>query len=150
MKPPTHSPLLADILLAMRKTGLVMALLGATVGVQAQSLDFEVYKSRVEPVFLQKRPGHARCVACHVDAATAFKLQPLPEGGGKWTEEQSRKNFETASKLVTPGNPETSRLLMHPLAAAAGGDKFHGGGRQFASQNDAEFKAIAVWVKGGK
>ena len=45
----------------------------------AQSLDFEMYKSRVEPIFLKKRPDHARCVACHVDAASAFKLQPLPD-----------------------------------------------------------------------
>ena len=113
----------------------------------AQSLDFEVYKAKVEPIFLKKRRTHARCVACHVDAATAFKLQPLPEGSKTWTEEQSRKNFEVASKLVVPGNPTSSRLLMHPLAPDGGGDKFHGGGRQFSSQNDADWKAIAAWVK---
>ena len=30
-----------------------------------QSLDFDYYKTRVEPIFLKKRPGHARCVVCH-------------------------------------------------------------------------------------
>lgn len=114
----------------------------------AQSLDFEVYKAKVEPIFLKKRPTHARCVACHVDAATAFKLQPLPEGSKTWTEEQSRKNFAVVSNLVVPGKPESSRLLMHPLAPDAGGDKFHGGGRQFSSENDPDWKAIAAWVKG--
>ena len=114
----------------------------------AQTLDFEVFKARVEPVFLKKRPGHARCVACHVDAATAFRLQKLPPGAAMWTEEQSRRNFEVASRLVTPGDPASSRLLKHPLAPEAGGDVFHGGGHQFASKEDPEYKAIAEWIRG--
>ena len=117
--------------------------------IAAQSLDYEVYRSRVEPIFLKKRPGHARCVACHVDAASAFKLQPLPEDTKKWTEEQSRKNFEVASRLVKPGDPDGSRLLIHPLAHDGGGDVFHAGGRQFANKSDADWKALAAWV-GGK
>jgi hypothetical protein len=117
-------------------------------GAGAQTLDFEVYKSRVEPVFLKKRPGHARCVACHAEAATAFRLQKLAPGASTWTEEQSRKNFEAAVRLVTPGDPASSRLLKHPLAPDGGGDKFHGGGRQFASPDDPEYKAIADWIRG--
>jgi hypothetical protein len=31
----------------------------------AQSLDYDFFKTRVEPVFLKNRPGHARCYACH-------------------------------------------------------------------------------------
>ena len=114
----------------------------------AQTLDFDVFKSRVEPVFLQKRPGHARCVSCHVDAATAFRLQKLPPGTAMWTEEQSRKNFDVAIRLVKPGDPAGSRLLHHPLAPNAGGDVFHGGGHQFASTEDPEYKAIADWIRG--
>jgi hypothetical protein len=116
----------------------------------AQSLDFEAYKTRVEPLFLKKRPTHARCVACHVDATTAFKLQPLPSGAKIWTEEQSRKNFEMVRNLVTPGDPKSSRLLMHPLAPDAGGNQFHGGGRQFASKDDPDWKIIADWVSSAK
>jgi hypothetical protein len=116
----------------------------------AQSLDFEAYKTRVEPIFLKKRPTHARCVACHVDAATAFKLQPLPKGAKAWTGEQSRKNFEMVRNLVTPGDPNSSRLLIHPLAHDAGGDQFHGGGRQFASKDDPDWKTIAGWISSAK
>lgn len=119
-----------------------------SAGAAAQTLDFEIFKSQVEPVFLKKRPGHARCVSCHVDAATAFRLQKLPAGAAMWTEDQSRKNFEAAIRLVTPGDPAASRLLKHPLAPAAGGDVFHGGGRQFASRDDPEYKAIADWIRG--
>jgi hypothetical protein len=124
----------------------ITVMLSAIAG--AQTLDFEVFKTRVEPVFLKKRPGHARCVACHVDAATAFRLQKLPPGAAMWTEEQSRKNFEVVSHLVTPGDPANSRILKHPLAPDAGGDVFHGGGHQFASPEDPEYKAIAEWIRG--
>ena len=29
------------------------------------SLDYEFFKTKVQPIFLNKRPGHARCIACH-------------------------------------------------------------------------------------
>jgi len=111
----------------------------------AQTLDYEVFKTTVEPVLAKKRPGHARCVACHSAANNAFKLQPLAEGA-TWTEEQSRRNFESVSKLVSKTNPKASLILMHPLAHEAGGDEFHSGGRQFLSKDDPDWKAIAAWI----
>jgi hypothetical protein len=126
---------------------LKLALIVAVAGVaQAQSLDFETYRTRVEPVFLKKRAGHARCVVCHEASNSAFRLQPLSTGSTKWTEEQSRLNYENVTHLVKPGNPDASRLLIHPLSPDAGGDIFHGGGRQFQSKNDAEWKILADWV----
>lgn len=116
----------------------------------AQSLDFEYYRTRVEPVFLKKRPSHARCIVCHVESNNAFRLQPLSPGNDTWTEDQSRQNFQVVSLLVTPGDPTSSRLLMHPLSREAGGDPFHGGGRQFASRNDPAWKVLADWVRHAK
>jgi hypothetical protein len=115
---------------------------------EAQSLDFEVYRTRVEPIFLKRRPGHARCVVCHAASNNAFHLQPLAPGATTWTEEQSRLNFQMVSKLVTPGDPATSRLLKHPLAPEAGGDEFHSGGRQFISKDDEDWQTLADWVRG--
>jgi hypothetical protein len=115
-----------------------------------QSLDFEYYRTHVEPIFLKKRPGHARCVVCHAGATNAFSLQPLSAGSSTWTEEQSRRNFEIVSRLVTPGDPASSRLLLHPLAPAAGGDIFHSGGRQFASRNDPDWLVLAAWVRNAR
>lgn len=124
---------------------------GAAVGpAAAQSLDYETFKTQVEPVFLKKRPGHARCVACHSDSNNAFRLQKPTGPDGGWTEEESRENFENVRNLVKPGDPTASRLLIHPLAHDAGGDIFHGGGRQFASENDPEWKIIAAWVSSAK
>jgi hypothetical protein len=115
-----------------------------------QSLSFDVYKTKVEPIFMKKRQGHARCVACHEASNNAFRLEPRAQGATSWTEEQSRKNFETVSRLVRPGNPTASILLHHPLAKEAGGDIFHSGGRQFTSQDDPDYLAVAEWIKQAK
>ncbi len=111
------------------------------------SLDFEVFRTQVQPIFLERRQGFTRCVVCHTAGNTVF-LQPLSPGAATWTEEQSRLNFAAVSKLVTPGEPLKSKLLLHPLEPAAGGDQFHNGGRQFTSQNDPAFQTIAAWVRG--
>lgn len=113
----------------------------------AQTLDYNFFKSKVEPVFLTKRTGHARCYSCHTRTDNAFSLQKLSPGKTNWTEEQSRINFEVVSKLVVPSDPSASRLLMHPLAPQAGGDPFHSGGRQFASKKDPAWMTLAEWVR---
>jgi hypothetical protein len=116
----------------------------------AQSFDYQTYKTTVEPIFLKKRPTHARCVVCHAGAAHAFRLEPLNQGATTWTEAQSHKNFETVLHLVKPGEPLSSILLIQPLAHSAGGAEFHSGGRQFASQDDPDWQAIAAWVKAAR
>ena len=112
------------------------------------ALDFAFYKARVEPIFLKKKAGHTRCVVCHSESNNFLKLEPLEHGAKAWTEEQSRKNFEAVSKLVNPGEPMVSRLLMHPLAPEGGGDVYHSGGRQFMSTSDPDWKAMAAFVNG--
>jgi hypothetical protein len=128
----------------------IAAVLLLTTIASAAGLDFETYRSRVEPIFLKKRPGHARCITCHAANSSAFHLEALAPGATAWTEEQSRRNFENVSRLVVPGNPAASKLLLHPLSPDAGGDYFHSGGRQFASKQDEEWKTIAAWVSAAK
>jgi hypothetical protein len=101
-------------------------------------------------VFLTKRAEHARCYVCHVESNNAFRLERLSPGAQVWTEEQSRRNFEVVSKLVNPGDPNTSRLLLHPLGPEAGGDVFHSGGRQFRTKIDPAWRTLAAWVNGAK
>ena len=114
----------------------------------APKLDYEFFKNRVEPVFLSKRPNHARCYVCHAESNNAFRLVKLSPNARAWTEEQSRLNFEMVSTLVNPGDPDTSRLLQHPLAPEGGGDVFHSGGRQFPSKRDPAWRTLAAWVNG--
>ncbi len=137
--------------MAVRRSVLVALALGAGLSTQlaaAPALDFDAFKTRIEPIFLQKRPGHTRCYVCHAESNNHFRLEKLSPGEATWNDEQSRKNFAMISKLVNPGDPDTSRLLLHPLAPEGGGDVFHSGGRQFADKNDPAWKTIAEWVKG--
>jgi hypothetical protein len=115
----------------------------------SSALDFAVYKAKVEPLFLEKRPGHARCVVCH-STGTNFRLQQLPAGQKAWTEEQSQKNFQMVSRFVLPGVPMKSRLLVMALAHEAGGVEFHPGGKHWQTQDDPEWKTLADWVKATK
>jgi hypothetical protein len=122
---------------------------------QAPLLDYEFFKLRVEPIFLKKRSDdHARCYVCHQmmrHGGGPLSLEMLPTGASFWTEEQSRHNFETVSKLVVPGNPSLSLFLRMPLAPEAGGlADTHQGGRQFASEDDPDWKNMKAWVLGQK
>jgi YVTN family beta-propeller protein len=114
------------------------------------ALDFQFFKARVEPIFLKQRPGHARCYGCHILSNRAFHLETLSPGGAEWTRDQSQRNFQSALQHIVPGDPASSRLLIHPLAPEAGGDAFHSGGRQFVSQNDPDWVAMAEWVRGAR
>jgi hypothetical protein len=116
----------------------------------APTLDYDFFKTRVQAVFLEKRPTHTRCYVCHAESNNGFRLERLSPGASTWNEEQSRKNFEMASKLVNAGDPDHSRLLMQPLAPEAGGNVFHSGGRQFESKDDPNWKTLAAWVNGQK
>jgi hypothetical protein len=130
---------------------ILAATAGLTIQAAAQSapagpaLDFEFFKTRVQPIFVAKRPGHARCTSCHIEG-TPLRLQPF-SSGTNWDDEASRKNFETMKRVVMAGNLK-SRLLMHPLAEKAGGDFFHNGGKHWTSQNDPEWQTLKAWVLG--
>ncbi len=112
------------------------------------SLDFEFFKTRVEPIFLERRAGHARCYACHASGTGPQYLVKMSPGSTFWTEDQSRKNFENVSNLVNRDDPMNSRFLIHPLSPMAGGDIafVHGGGRQFESKEDPDWQTMAEWV----
>ncbi|HEV8209062.1 MAG TPA: hypothetical protein VGP77_03025 [Vicinamibacterales bacterium] len=123
----------------------------ATTGTSGQSaapstapaLDFEFFKTKVQPIFLAKRPGHARCISCHT-SGTPLRLQPLSPGSTTWNDEQSRKNFEAVQRVAVGST--RSLLLRHPLAEQAGGDFFHSGGKHWDSQDDPEWQILKAWV----
>ncbi len=123
-------------------------------------LDFEFYRNNVESIFTQSRgnflppdPGEPACVLCHTwQTSTPLMLESLEvdSGGGVyWTEAQSRSNFQTVSRLVSPGDPGNSRLLLAPLSEQAGGTALHTGGKVWESQDDPEWQMLAEWVRTG-
>jgi len=131
---------------------MLVAMLGqqptpsSAASTSSSSLNYEFFKTKVQPIFLFKRPGHARCISCH-GSGTPLRLQPLSPGSTTWNEEESRKNFEVIQRVAIPGNLK-SKLLVHPLEEQAGGDFFHSGGKHFNSQNDAEWQVLKAFVLG--
>jgi hypothetical protein len=113
--------------------------------------DIESYRNTVERVFMTDRggtvPGMAACVMCHTwqTKPMRFSLEtPATDAG--WTVEQSRRNFDVVTKLVDTSKPETSRLLLKPLASQAGGVA-HTGGTFWESRDHAEYQTLLKWIR---
>jgi len=119
---------------------------GSTAG---SALDFEFFRTKVQPIFLAKREGHTRCVSCH-SKGTPMRLQALSPGATTWNEEQSRKNFQVVVTRVVPYNLLQSRLLVQPLVSEGGGTFYHSGGKHWNSFLDSEWQTLANWVCGRK
>jgi hypothetical protein len=134
------------------RTGAPSAAPASTAAAEPQGgpLDYDVFRTRVQPILMSPRKGNARCMACHATGGGNSYLEPLPPGSTTYTEEQTRRNFERVVRLVTPGDPLKSILLINPLAQEAGGSHWHGGGKHWQSQNDPEWQALAAWVRGGR
>ena len=115
----------------------------------ASALDFEYFKTRVQPIFMARREGHTRCASCHMHG-TPMRLQELPPGATTWNEEQSRRNFQVVSVRVIPRSLSQSKLLLHPLLAEGGGTFYHTGGKHWNSFLDSEWQTLANWVCGRK
>src|SRR6266567_3694436 len=113
------------------------------------ALDYEFFKTKVQPIFLAKREGHTRCVSCH-SKGTPMRLQALLPGAVTWNEEQSRRNFLAVQARVIPRDLTSSKLLLHPLLAEGGGDFYHSGGKHWNSFPDPEWQILANWVCGRK
>src|SRR5262245_24407820 len=92
--------------LALGLFGVVASALGsggASEDPAPPSLDYNDFKTRVQPIFLAKREGHARCISCH-GSGTPLRLQPVPAGSTVWSDEDSRKNFDAVRRFVVPGS----------------------------------------------
>src|SRR5436853_6819731 len=123
-----------NVVMSLRRGMLLAVAIGVfaiPTSAGAQSLDYGFFKASVQPIFLKKRPGHTRCIVCHAGANNAMRLTPLTGGATSFSEEQSKTNFETVSRIVVPGKPMESHFLTHPLDPHFGGGMYHSGGRHF-------------------
>jgi len=85
----------------------------ASSSTQTGGLSFEFFKTKVQPIFLKSRAEHARCYGCHILSNRIFRLEPLSPGSTDWSDEQSQRNFQSALEVVVPGDPASSKLLLH-------------------------------------
>jgi hypothetical protein len=139
----------AACLLVAGAGSLRQAEIQAAPSAVSASLDYEFFKTKVQPVFLTKRPGHTRCVVCHTQNNAPFHLVKLSPGTAAWSEQQSRQNFQLIQRVAILGSLD-SPLVHHPLAQEAGGDPHHGGGQQFESQNDPTWQTLKDFIMGQK
>jgi hypothetical protein len=109
-------------------------------------LDFEFFRSCVQPMFASPREGHIKCSNCHNAGALGFA--PPPQDGKSWNDQEARRAFSTISRLIIPGNPEQSRFLLKPLHPDGGGSYTHNGPRRWQSRTDPEWQLLAGWVRG--
>jgi hypothetical protein len=131
----------------------------ATVALRAQgqapgsaamaALDYEYFKTKVQPIFMARREGHTRCASCHMHG-TPMRLQELSPGATTWTEEQSKRNFQVVAARVIPHSLSQSKLLIHPLVSEIGGTFYHSGGKHWNSFLNPEWQVLANWVCGRK
>lgn len=133
------------VLLAVASVGSIVQGQARSTPPAASTLDFATFRAKIEPIFLATRGDHARCYSCH-SQGTPLRLQALAPGATSFTEEQSRANFAAVQRVVVPGKPTLSPLLLMPLAHEAGGTEFHPGGKHFRSMDDREAKTIAAWI----
>ena len=122
---------------------------GALSLASREPFDYDFYRDEVEPIFVRKRIGIARCVVCH-STRTRFRLQPLPADGEGWTAEQSQRNLSVTRRMIRPNDLMASPLLTLPLSEKSGGNPFHPGGKHWASQSDPEWQTIVRWIQGSQ
>ena len=71
-------------------------------------------------------------------------LGTVGAGGARSTAGASAR--AVAIRVVVPGQPKVSPLVLMPLAHEAGGTEFHPGGKHFTSMDDPELKTIVAWI----
>jgi len=140
---------LAALLTQQPASAVLRAQAPAPGSAAAATLDFEYFKTKVQPIFLAKREGHTRCASCHMHG-TPMRLQELAPGATTWNDEQSKRNFQVVAVRVIPRNLSQSKLLLHPLLTDGGGTFYHSGGKHWESFLNPEWQVLANWVCGRK
>ena len=141
-------PTTNDIVAEITGVEVMHGAAAAPDGSRLYRVDFDYYREHVEPIFLNRRPGNARCIVCHSRGGGNSFLEPLAPGRDAYDEEQSFRNFERVRRLVVPGAPLDSILLVNPLVEDAGGSHWHAGGKHWTTREAEEWQALSAWVMG--
>ena len=144
--PPSRPPLRRlsrATTVACAAAGVAIAWLSAgTAGAAGDPPDFQYFKQNVEPVL------QSVCAQCHAGKGKGRFALIVHGAGVPFPDEEHRKNFETVSALLVPGNPEKSLFLLKPLAVRDGGVKHDGGDRIF--KGTPAYKTWTAFIDGEK
>ncbi len=83
----------------------------------AQTLDYEVFKASIQPIFITKRDGYTRCVVCHAGANNGLRLERPGPNGFVVLDFAARKVVKTV-ELPTDGGVE---VIAHRLDSPSHG-----------------------------
>ncbi len=108
-------------------------------GGQSLVLDFTSFQQTVEPILV--RHGCDADGDCHGGGIRgALQLSPP-------TAKNARFDFDQVVLEVSVAQPDSSPILLKPLALAAGGVPH--AFKPFASTADSDFQAMRAWVRAG-
>jgi hypothetical protein len=113
----------------------------------ARTVDFEFFRSCVQPILVKPMQGAVSCTECHAGGNGGF-AKPIPTGRDAWNDAEARAAYQAVMRFVAPGYPTQSRFLMHPLHPNGGGDYAHNGVKRWTTQKDPEWQMLAAWVRG--
>ncbi|MFL2546376.1 MAG: hypothetical protein ACJ0SL_03320 [Candidatus Rariloculaceae bacterium] len=104
-----------------------------SAAVAAPEVDYEFFRACMHPILYQVTPAGITCANCHVL---------------EFAQADPQASWNAIERLIEPGQPTQSRLLMHPLHPDGGGDYAHNGVRRWMTQDDAEWQMLAEWING--
>ena len=104
--------------------------------------DLGLFMARVEPVLL------GVCSRCHAGTGKGQFALIVHEGGTRFPLADHRKNYDTVTRLLVPGKPESSKFLLKPLAERDGGTKHTGG--DLITKGDANYRSWVDFINGVK
>ena len=109
------------------------------------SLDYEFFKTKVQPIFSTSAPGTpgaSRVIGRHAAAPAGARPGRHDVDRGRVAQELRRRPAE-----VVPGS--VKKQAAHASARGIGGRRLlHNGGKHFSSQNDPEWQTLKAWVMG--
>jgi hypothetical protein len=98
---------LVIVFAAAAALGIAAVAIGASQAAPAPvaGLDYEMFKTKVAPIFMKKRAGHSPCVVCHTGANNFLRLEELAPGQAAWNDEQLGKMYTSISRIGDAREP---------------------------------------------
>lgn len=108
--------------------------------------DFDMFRTRVQPVLEAIGPDKKNCSSCH-DNHSVLRLPPLDPAAP--AEDQVRARYRAALRVVDLEAPERSLILWKPTSPKAEAPLTHGGDVRFERESPS-YQAILAWIKTGR
>lgn len=112
-------------------------------------LDYDYYREKVEPLFVELGSDGSSCATCH-NTHAVFNLKPLPSNG-QYGLAESRHNYANALKVIDVDDPSRSLMLLKPISPRQTNEDTgfgHAGGvRWQQGANSEQWKLVYEWIR---